>query len=181
MWRSALLLSRVVAVVCYWDWLYESSSGLNSSLKARYYCFAAAAVEAIFCITFATVFLPTGTALYQLLDVLLQWSEENIFKNVFTFRAMCDILSEDSLWIPLSSICLPGFVVVLSGAFPWTSFVSLAILCLTFLVFNVLVGVGKILQEAIVLLLKCSHAQGLVSRKTRKVFAPEKPTLKVRS
>ena len=54
---------------------------------------------------------------------------------------------------------LPDFVVVLSGTFPRTSFVSLAILRLGFLIFNVLVSDGKILHEAVVLLLKSSHAK----------------------
>ena len=66
---------------------------------------------------------------------------------------MGDLLNEYSVWVPLSSIRLPDFVVVLSGTFPRTFFVSLAILRLAFLVFKALVNDGKILYEAVVLLL----------------------------
>ena len=93
-------------------------------------------------------------------DVNLSNGVRKIFPaRLVTFGTMSDILYECLVWVSLSFICLPHFVVVPSGTFPCTSFVSLASLCLSFLVFNILISCGKIFYMTVVLLLECSHAE----------------------
>ena len=67
--------------------------------------------------------------------------------------------SKRFVWISLSSIGFPHFGVVRSRPFPGASFVTLAILCLTPFLFDVLFVDGEIFYVTIILLLECSHSE----------------------
>lgn len=74
---------------------------------------------------------------------------------------MADINYKGSIWIPLSSIGFPYFVVLLSRPFPGASFVTLAVLCLTLFAFDVLFVDGEIFHLTIMLIFECSFLSEL--------------------